>query len=240
MHRQKNFNTIFFDLGQTLVNLSSISVCMYKSFKRYLPKQKLDLNKLVYYWGYGTKDLFMELREKKFIETKHIHLLSLKKILEENNIIINNDLEKTLVEYVWKDFINNNKIYLDTKPVLNQLKKLNYKLGIISDCDLDVADGIIKKHNLNKFFDVKVISSEIKSYKPDPQVFSKAVELAKCKPREVVYVGDSEIDIKGAKEVGLFTIIIDRGELESKKLGIEPNYRIKKLTELPDILADLN
>ncbi len=68
-----------------------------------------------------------------------------------------------------------------------------YKLGLITDCDLDVVEGIIQKHNLTDFFDVKVISSVTKSYKPNPLLFNEAIKLAKCNPCEGVYIGESAL-----------------------------------------------
>lgn len=213
---------------------------MYDSLKKHLPQSTTDLNKLVYEWGYGTKELFMELREKEFIGTKDMHFLCLKKILKTNKIQVTERLAHTMVEDVWQDFVENNKIYPDTIPVLSQLKRYRYKLGIITDCDLDVAEGIIRKHNLTDFFDIKVISSVIESYKPDPLLFNKAIKLAKCAPREGVYVGDSEIDIKGAKETGLNTVIVDRGEIQNQELGIRPDFKINNLSELPKIISELD
>jgi HAD superfamily hydrolase (TIGR01549 family) len=212
---------------------------MYRTLKEYIPRQSVDLNKLVYEWGYGTQELFMKLREKKFMNTKQIHMLCLNEILNENKIKINQDLAKKMVEDVWDDFVKNNKIYPDTIPSLSHFRKSNYTLGIITDCDLDVVEGIINKHQLNGIFDIKIISSEIRAYKPDPKIFIKAAELAKCTPEESIYVGDSEMDIKGAKEAGFSTMILDRGELESPKLGIEPDYKINNLFEMQEILKDL-
>jgi HAD superfamily hydrolase (TIGR01549 family) len=215
---------------------------MYKSLKKHLPQLTIDLNKLVHAWGYGTQELFMELREKEFILTKEMHFLCLKKILKANKIQLADKLTRTMVEDVWQDFIENNRIYPDTIPVLNQLKQSGYKLGVITDCDLDVAEGILKKHRLTDYFDVKVISSVIKSYKPDPIMFNEAIKLAKCDPKEGIYVGDSEIDIKGAREIRLTTVILDRGEGKKQNQGmdIRPDFRINNLLELPKIISELD
>ena len=212
---------------------------MYNSLKKHLPRLSIDLNKLVHAWGYGTQELFMELREKEFISTKEMHFLCLKKILKTNRIHVADKLVRTMVEDVWRDFVENNRIYPDTMPVLSQLKQSGYKLGVITDCDLDVVEGILKKHRLTDCFDVKVISGVIKSYKPAPLLFNRAIKLAKCAPREGIYVGDSEIDIKGAKEIGLNTVIVDRREIQNQELGISPDFEINNLSELSKILSKL-
>jgi putative hydrolase of the HAD superfamily len=169
-----------------------------------------------------------------------IHFLGLKKILKTSKIDITDELVHSIVEYVWHNFVKKNKLYPDVMPVLNQLKQSGYKLGLITDSDLDIADGIIQKHNLADFFDVKVVSGEIRLYKPNPLLFEKAVNLAKCAPSEGIYVGDSEVDVKGAAEIGLKTVIINRNELLSSKIGIKPDFRVDSLSELPKLISDIN
>ena len=127
-------------------------------------------------------------------------------------------------------------MYSDTKSVLIQLKQLDYILGIITDCDEDVANGILNKHNLADYFDIKIISSIVKIYKPNPLIFKEALKRAKCKPNETIYVGDSEIDIKGAKDIGIVTVIINRNEKENQEFGINPDFKIYNLKELLKIL----
>ena len=113
---------------------------------------------------------------------------------------------------------------------------MNYKIGLITDCDFDVAYGILKKHNLANYFDIKIISGVIKTYKPNPLIFKEALKRAKCNPNEVIYIGDSEIDIKGAKEIGMITVIIKRDEKQNQELGIAPDFIIKNLSELLEVL----
>ena len=63
-------------------------------------------------------------------------------------------------------------------------------------------------------FKMKVISSVLKSYKPNLSLFERALELAKCLPREAIYVGDSATDINGAKKLGMITVIIHRNKTQ--------------------------
>ena len=218
---------IFFDLGETLMELSSFSLCMYDSLKRHLLQSlTIDLNELASMWGDEALRLFVDYRKRNFIETREIHFLGLKKILKISKINITDKLAHIIVEDVWQNFVKNNKLYPDVMPVLNQLKQSGYTLGLITDSDLDIANGIIKKHNLTIFFDVKVISGEVRMYKPDPLLFEKAINLVKCTPGEGIYVGDSEIDVKGAAEVGLKTVIVNRNEIFDSEFGIKPDFRV--------------
>ena len=223
------------------MDLSSFSLCMYDSLKKHLSKSSTtNLTELVSMWGDEALRLFVYHRERDFIETREIHFSGLKKILKTSKIDINDELVQSIVEDVWHNFVKKNKLYPDVMPVLNQLKQSGYKLGLITDSDSDIANGIIKKHALANFFDIKVVSGEIKLYKPNPLLFEKAVNLAKCVPSEGVYVGDSEIDVKGAADIGLKTVIVNRNEILSSKIGIEPDFRIDSLSELPKLISEIN
>lgn len=241
MRENKKIKAVFFDLGQTLVEEQlTISTCMHDSLREHLPQLTTDFNELAFTWGHESHKLFMKLREKEFMSAREIHLLCLKNIMNKENVNITDRQARTMVEDVWQDFVINNKIYPDTIPILNQLKQLGYTLGIITDCDEDVANGILQKHNLVNFFDVKVISGVVKAYKPDIRLFNEAIKLAKCTSYEGVYVGDSEIDIKGAKEIGLTTVIVDRRGLKDQTSEIEPDFRIDALSELPKLISRMN
>jgi HAD superfamily hydrolase (TIGR01549 family) len=197
---------VFFDLGQTLVELSSLKSCMYISLKKNITIQNADLTELMYKWGYKTHELFLEYREKEFIDTIEIHILALKEVLNNYEIKISDREARKIVYDVWYNYIEKNNLCSNTRDVLVKLKNLGYRLGLITNSELFIVNGILKKNKLDDFFDVKVISGVVKAYKPNHLLFEIAIELAKCTSKEILYIGDSEIDIKGAKKVGLKTV----------------------------------
>ena len=239
MHTNNRIKAIFFDLGQTLIELSSLRLCMHDSLEKHLPQLTIDLNKLTYMWGHETHKLYMEHREKNFINAMEINFLTLNTILKTHKINTTDKLTYTIVKDAWQGFVKNNKLYPDTIPTLNKLRKSGYKLGLITDSDLDIANGIIQRHRLTDFFDVKIVSSEIKAYKPSPLLFNEAIKSAKCTSNEGIYVGDSEIDIKGAADAGLTTVIISRNEIPTPQIGIRPDFRIDNLSELSKIVSEI-
>jgi FMN phosphatase YigB (HAD superfamily) len=69
-------------------------------------------------------------------------------------------------EYIEKEV----EIYPNVCNVLKSLKRMNLKLGIISNSDTYLTRCILKKFSLDKFFDVVVNSSMSKAYKPNPNL----------------------------------------------------------------------
>lgn len=58
-------------------------------------------------------------------------------------------------------------------------------------------------------FDPRIYCYDQGWVKPEPAPFLAAIEALKLKPEEIVYVGDREdVDIEGAKEVGMKTILV--------------------------------
>jgi len=119
---KNRIKVIFFDLGQTLIELSSFKKSMYDALNKHLIQSNLDLNEVMNKWGHETHRLFMEFREKNFIDTMELHALSLKNIFKNYKIQISDKLIYKIVKDVWKNFIENNKVCPDIAYMLKKLK----------------------------------------------------------------------------------------------------------------------
>ncbi|MEF8880014.1 MAG: HAD-IA family hydrolase [Candidatus Thermoplasmatota archaeon] len=233
------FNSIFFDLGGTLISLNSLFSSMLTTLQRYLNnKEKLDM---VVKWAQITYELLNEVRYKQFLSIKKNHKEALGETLKIYNITLTESEIDSIVYNVWKDFSENYELFPDVQPVLTELKKKGYKLGIITDADIDVVENILQQPALKGFFDAVVISERLQTYKPNPSLFKKGIDLIKCKPEEAVYVGDSEKDIAGAKKIGLKTVVIKRDEMfHEPATNVEPDFVLNSLSELFDVLSKIN
>jgi 2-haloalkanoic acid dehalogenase type II len=213
---------------------------MRESLERHLSNHIQNFQETAYIWGHETHNIFMDLREKKdFKSAREINLSALKKVLQNMGVSATNAQVQTIVEDVWRGFVKQSTMYPDTIPTLKKLQRAGYRLGIITDCDSDIAEGILQKHNLTPFFDVTIISGTIKAYKPNTIMFTEALSEVQCNPSQGVYVGDSEVDIKGAKKVGMTTIMVERDAPENCAIGIKPDYVIDTLGNLPKLIFQL-
>lgn len=107
--------------------------------------------------------------------------------------------------------------YPFTIDVLEDLRTKGYRMGIISNWD-DSAREILKKHNLDRFFEHVIISSEVGWEKPAAEIFQKAIQVASVKPSESIYVGDNYYDdAVGSRKAGIDPLIVNR----FGNLGIE-------------------
>ncbi|MDD3725605.1 MAG: HAD-IIIA family hydrolase [Candidatus Ratteibacteria bacterium] len=77
--------------------------------------------------------------------------------------------------------------------------------------------------------------------KPKPGLFYKAIEdLGDIKFHNVFFIGDSEIDVKAGKEVGLKTILVLSGKTrnvkETENWEIRPDFIFNDLNEATDFI----
>lgn len=98
----------------------------------------------------------------------------------------------------------------EAKDVLSTLRRTR-TVGLISNYDHPPhVYLLLAKLGLAALFDVVIVSGEVGVEKPDPRIFELAVQQARLRPREVVYVGDTGDDVHGALDAGLCPILIRR------------------------------
>jgi len=140
------------------------------------------------------------------------------------------------LDYIYQLYSQNfhSEILPGAERVLKILH-LKYKLAVISNATSNLCRRILKENELDKFFQVIVISRDLGIRKPDPRIFHYTLEKLQVKPDEAVHVGDSiEQDIMGAKRAGLKAVWIkDKEEEETLE---ELDCIIRTITELPRII----
>jgi putative hydrolase of the HAD superfamily len=102
------------------------------------------------------------------------------------------------------------RLYLDSRRTLVALRSRGYRTGLISNHH----DGLLRDlrhHELGPLFDSVTYSQQAGAEKPDPAIFSLALQRAGCRPVDAVHVGDTiEADVAGARGSGLAPVWVDR------------------------------
>jgi len=125
---------------------------------------------------------------------------------------------------IYGDHVNSIKIYPYTKSTLEKLKY--YKKSIITDTAKDCTIQILKKFDIEKYFNFVLTSSDVKNAKPSPEIVFKSCEKLGVKPQDVVLVGDTDSDVKSGRAAGCKVIGIN----------VEADYTIKNLSEITKII----
>jgi putative hydrolase of the HAD superfamily len=129
--------------------------------------------------------------------------------------------------------------YPNTKYTLIKLKELGLKLGVVSDAPRMAAWLRLAEMDITEFFNSVITLGDSKRLKPHPTAFKKALRKLKLKPEEVLFIGDNPgRDIKGAKAVGMKTVLAKYGQ--TRKSKIKADYEIKDIRDLIKIVKQNN
>ena len=135
-------------------------------------------------------------------------------------------------------------LYPEVSTVLSTLRKQGYKLGIITDGNVEIQKNKVEALKIKDFFDCMIFSDEygVERQKPDPLPYRKAIEELKVNLKETVYVGDNPYkDFVTAKKLGIFTVRIMRGQYKNIKLGkeYESDCRIQNLENIFNAIKEI-
>jgi HAD superfamily hydrolase (TIGR01549 family) len=100
--------------------------------------------------------------------------------------------------------------YAAAEPVLRALTT-SYKLGVIANQSVSSTERLTR-WGLMPFVSTCLCSSELGLKKPEPAIFTLALERAECAPFEAVMIGDRlDNDIRPARSFGWKTIRVAQG-----------------------------
>lgn len=128
--------------------------------------------------------------------------------------------------------------YEETLPTLRSLRSLSLKIGILTDVPYGMDRKFVKLdlQPINDYIDVLVTSLDAGYRKPDTRPYKKLTKQLGCKPQEMIFVGNEEKDVKGANEVGMFSVFIDREQSEN---DFGERLKISSLEQLIPFLEDI-
>ena len=142
---------------------------------------------------------------------------------------------RALPQRLYNEFIKHEtyRLYPDSLPALQALREQGLLLGVISNWE-EWLEQLLLHLEIHTFFGSTTISGTTGIEKPDPRIFTLALDSLGVAPEEAAHVGDSmRADVEGARAAGLVPVLIDR-------LGQYPpgDYlRVTDLTHLPTVLG---
>jgi HAD superfamily hydrolase (TIGR01549 family) len=114
-----------------------------------------------------------------------------------------------------------------------------FRMGILSNFD-DARTGreIIADTGVAQYFEVIVISAEVRRRKPHPEIFRQLLDKLGLAPHEILFVGDTaREDVAGARASGIPVVWLSENKGDFPPEVASPDYEIRNLTELPALVG---
>ena len=126
--------------------------------------------------------------------------------------------------------------YPEVRGVLEDLKKKNFKLAILSNGTPDLLNELVESNKLINLFDDLFSIEEVKIYKPDPRVYELPIKKYKIKSDEITFLSANTWDVSGGGNFGYNSIWVNRHNSIFDILDFQPKNEISNLTQLLDIV----
>ena len=124
----------------------------------------------------------------------------------------------------------------EVKGALNDLKKKNYKISILSNGTPALLNELVSSNNLDNFFDDIFSIEEVGIYKPDSKVYNLPIKKYQIKKDEVAFLSANTWDVSGGGNFGYNSIWVNRNKNIFDNLDYKPKNEVKNLTQLLDIV----
>ena len=193
------YKNIIFDFGGVLVNfnLKEILQDLFKN-EKIMPIEQ--------WYEFFRCDAFEKL------EKGTIHALqALKEIPEKYN-----------KDQIVKLFTNmSNYLYPLDKAInlLHLIKSKNYKIYLLSNTADGSFDRNAPEYDFLKLFDGIMLSHEVNAVKPYPEIYKILLNTYSLNPEECLFIDDFEVNVVGAKKVGIDGIVCKDHDLMISELG---------------------
>ena len=126
--------------------------------------------------------------------------------------------------------------YPEVKEVLNNLKKKNYKLAILSNGTPSLLRELVKSNSLEDLFDDLFSVESVGVYKPDSRIYDLPVKKYKVKAKEIAFLSANTFDVSGSGNYGYNSVWVNRNNGTFDNLDYLPKNEVKNLNGLLDIV----
>jgi HAD superfamily hydrolase (TIGR01549 family) len=243
----KKIKAVLFDLGETLLNFGKVDkgqlfAAGAKSSYDFLKSCGQPVgNFMWYYW----RNL-MALRLRHWlsnITAKDFNaLLLLRGIGKKKGIRLDRQQWQHLAWLWYEPLSKIGKVESDIIQTLTALKKLDLKLGIVSNTFISGSslDKHLEQLGILDFFPVRLYSYEFDFRKPDARIFRTAAERIGEMLENILFIGDHiRKDVKAAAKIGMHAVLKAAYTNAGKKTP-KGAWKINQLSELPELIEKIN
>jgi phosphoglycolate phosphatase len=159
-------------------------------------------------------------------------------VLTERNLLVDKELLVTrFLDYYASHPTDKTVLYPGTREMFEALKGL--KMAIVTNKTEELSHKILKKFELDKYFDMVVAVDTIAERKPSPGPVIYVLSVLNVAPEDAIIVGDSMIDVQTGKASFVRTVAVTHG-YGRDGFQDEADFIIGSMSELIDIVKHEN
>ena len=159
------------------------------------------------------------------------------RITGDRNPVKGEEFEKAFIEAADRDMTRMATLYPDALPLLAALREAGMKTGIVTTKYRRRITEVLDKYGVPDAVDVIVGGDSVRDPKPAPDGLLLASDLLGIPVKDMLYVGDNEVDAKAARSAGMDFVGVLTGITTEDTMCQYPNVGIvESIGSMYDIL----
>ncbi|MHA1226314.1 MAG: HAD family hydrolase [Candidatus Hodarchaeales archaeon] len=130
--------------------------------------------------------------------------------------------------YFIKNIEENVKIFEGSHLILSILKKLGFKLAIVTNNNRELTKKILDLFNLQHYFDEVITLNDVVAPKPDPDPIIRGINKLRLEKEDVIFVGDSPSDLEASQAANVLFVLLERQGVIFDSLEVTGEFFVVK------------
>lgn len=169
--------------------------------------------------------------------------VTVEKILDHAGGKANNINRKEAIKKFIEDYVphaaDQSKPFKGTEDVLISFREMGWKIALCSNKITQAAEAILKKLNLQSYFDFVAGGDRFADKKPNPVHLHGIINHLHCSPLQTIMVGDHQNDILVAKNARIAGSIFAEWGYGNSDIRQNATVRARFITDVPFIAQQI-
>jgi 2-haloacid dehalogenase len=125
----------------------------------------------------------------------------------------------------------------EVQSVLTQLRRAGFRTAILSNGSETMLQSAVSAGGLTGLFDAVLSVDPVRVFKPHPRVYAYGLEKLGLNASEVSFQSSNAWDAYGASNFGMRVVWCNRYGHRAERLPGAPDFEVRSLSELPELLT---
>ena len=170
---------LVFDLDGTLIDSLTITIDAFNQGIQHFGQPKRSHQEILAYFGPGESEIFSKIVGPENSQTAY-------------------EVARTYM----KAHVGKIPLHHGIKELLEEVKKLGFPCSIFTGRGKETTEMILNYHDIRNEFVAVITSDHVNLPKPSPEGLYQCLEKMKMSPEDVLFIGDSPVDMQAAKTSG--------------------------------------
>ena len=194
-------NTIYDDLG----GIRNVFIQLRKEYRFFRPIPIDELVSRFYYTDYGMKEMLTVHK----IPVDDVNLRRTDMFLQNVGLPLKDEMVREIHQRIRYLHIQFGKIIPGSSRFLKMIRK-KYKIGVVTNHIGEYQRLKMLRTGISELIDFMVPAYDYGYFKPDPEIFQIALEMAQCSADETIMIGDNwKADIIGAMQSSIVPVWVN-------------------------------